>query len=148
MNEENDAEGAQKRAHEPEGRRRGSQTICFWDGCPAKPAVTIRHPFAPNGVMWACEEHNPLPISGVRHVETRVKLDPWVSVGALPPGALFRTRDGILAVKSEYHLADGRSQCVLLASGEYAWFPNGDREEAQELSAGECAYLVAQGTRR
>jgi hypothetical protein len=59
-----------------------------------------------------------------------------------PPGSIVRTRDGILAVKSEHHYPNGNSQCVLLASGEYAHFPQGDDEpvtvvEPPPLDVGE-----------
>ena len=56
---------------------------------------------------------------------------PWETLGSLSPGAVFITKEGILAVKSEYKYsgaADSQSLCVLLASGEYAHFPNGDME--------------------
>ncbi len=48
-------------------------------------------------------------------------------------GALFVTTDGIVAVKSEYHYANGQSECILLASGEYAHFPNKNNEQVFEL---------------
>lgn len=46
----------------------------------------------------------------------------WMRLAALRPGAVFTTRDGVLAVKSRYFNADGGCQCVLLASGEFAYF--------------------------
>lgn len=47
-----------------------------------------------------------------------------VTVGNLPPGTLFRTLDGIEALKTEYHTFDNSSRpdCYLLASGEAATF--------------------------
>lgn len=45
----------------------------------------------------------------------------WVPLYELRPGAIFTTEDGIRAVKSEYR-TDGKIDCYLLASGEYAHF--------------------------
>jgi hypothetical protein len=58
--------------------------------------------------------------------------NPWTTLGELPPGTVFETMDGIRAVKSEYYYDPPRGanplptqcECVLLASGEYAHFPN------------------------
>jgi hypothetical protein len=52
------------------------------------------------------------------------------TLDALRPGALFVTRDGIYAVKSEYRYSGAPGsqwQCILLASGEYAHFPEGNK---------------------
>ena len=49
-------------------------------------------------------------------------------------GALFITKDGIRAIKSEYHYPNGNSECILLESGEYGHFPKGDRELVMEIS--------------
>jgi hypothetical protein len=57
----------------------------------------------------------------------------WTTLGELQPGALFRTRAGILAVKSEYYYPNAQSECVLLASGEYAHFPEKNDVEVQEI---------------
>ena len=58
----------------------------------------------------------------------------WTTLRDLRPGALFVTRDGIIALKTEYHTF-GRTQCdcYLTASGESAHFPDGDDEEVREL---------------
>lgn len=51
----------------------------------------------------------------------------WVRLDDLPPGFLFLTQGGILAVKSEYHYSNGGQwRCILLASGEYAHFEDGN----------------------
>lgn len=53
----------------------------------------------------------------------------WVTLDDLPPGYVFITQDGILAVKSEYHYSNGLDaqwRCILLGSGEYAHFENGN----------------------
>lgn len=54
----------------------------------------------------------------------------WTTLAELRPGAIFETRDGIRAVKSEYRYPSGGIECVLLASGEAAHFgKTGDRHE-------------------
>lgn len=54
-------------------------------------------------------------------------MDMWIRLEDLPPGSLFETQSGIRAVKSEYHYsAGGQCMCVLLASGEYAHFADGN----------------------
>lgn len=45
----------------------------------------------------------------------------WVPLSELRNGAIFETEEGIRAVKSEYR-TDGKIDCYLLASGEYAHF--------------------------
>ncbi len=58
-----------------------------------------------------------------------------VTLKELRPGAVFATHDGIYAVKSEYYY-DGpqtQCQCVLLTSGEYAHFPDGNRTLVREV---------------
>lgn len=50
-----------------------------------------------------------------------------ISIKNLRNGALFVTKEGIKAIKSEYHYPNGNSQCVLLSNGEYAHFPKGDK---------------------
>ena len=42
----------------------------------------------------------------------------FVTLDALPPGMIFTTRDGIIAIKSEYH-QNGRPMCILVESGEF-----------------------------
>lgn len=60
------------------------------------------------------------------------------TLGALREGALFATCDkGILAVKSEYcYSNDPNSQClcILLESGEYAHFDDGNATLVKEIS--------------
>jgi hypothetical protein len=61
---------------------------------------------------------------------------PWVKLGELREGALFETREGIRAVKSEYHYGNdpgSQCQCVLLESGEYAHFGNKNNEMVREI---------------
>jgi hypothetical protein len=55
------------------------------------------------------------------------------TLDALRRGAVFMTRDGIAAVKSEYHYPNGAPQCVLLESGEYAHFPDGGATVVREI---------------
>lgn len=57
----------------------------------------------------------------------------------LRPGAVFVTNDGVYAVKSEYRYdSSPRSQCecVLLESGEYAHFKDGNQTIVSEVSLG------------
>ncbi len=59
-----------------------------------------------------------------------------VTLKDLRPGAVFVTRNGTYAVKSEYYYDNGpqsQYQCVLLASGEYAHFPDGNRTLVREV---------------
>lgn len=52
----------------------------------------------------------------------------WTTIGALRNGAMFLTRDGVLAVKSEYTYPNGGCQVTLLASGEYGHFNQGTED--------------------
>lgn len=65
--------------------------------------------------------------------QSKKALGKWVKLEDLPPGFVFVTQDGILAVKSEYHLTGGQCMCVLLASGEYAHFLDGNDTMVQAL---------------
>ena len=60
----------------------------------------------------------------------------WTTLGQLRDGAIFKTHDGILAVKSEYYTLNAQSECVLLTSGEYAHFAEKNDTEMQDLLAG------------
>lgn len=53
------------------------------------------------------------------------KVIHWMPLRNLPPGMIFVTVLGTLAVKSEYK-HNGQSMCILLKSGEYAVFVHGD----------------------
>lgn len=65
----------------------------------------------------------------------------WVKLRDLPPGMVFCTQDGVLAVKSEYHNSfGGQCMCVLLESGEYAYFTDGNNTLVQAI---EVCYPVA-----
>jgi len=63
----------------------------------------------------------------------------WVSLHELREGAIFETKDGIKAMKTEYQTFNGGTQCdcYLLESGEAAHFPNKDGELVLELSERE-----------
>lgn len=52
--------------------------------------------------------------------------DAWVRLGDLPPGFVFATQTCVLAVKTEYYHINGQCKCVLLGSGEYASFAQGN----------------------
>jgi hypothetical protein len=49
-------------------------------------------------------------------------MSEWIPLSEAPKGAVFETKDGCRAVKSEYRYPNGGHECVLLASGEYAHF--------------------------
>jgi hypothetical protein len=55
----------------------------------------------------------------------------------LRPGAIFVTRDGVYAVKTEYHHLSGVCMCILLASGSCAEFAGGNLEMVQEVRIAE-----------
>lgn len=60
-------------------------------------------------------------------VQELTSMVEWVRLEDLPPGFVFVTQKGVLAVKSEYHDSfAGHRMCVLLQSGEYAHFADGD----------------------
>lgn len=61
------------------------------------------------------------------------RVERWVKLMDLADGAIFETGGGIRAVKSEYTYPNGGIQCILLASGEYAHFCQG--ESSHGLSA-------------
>ena len=63
-------------------------------------------------------------------------LKGWVRLANLRPGAVFVTRDGVMAVKSEYFYSNHnpQPQCILLASGEYAHFPELEKTWVMEVS--------------
>lgn len=58
-----------------------------------------------------------------------------VTLFELRPGAIFVTRDGVRAVKTQYHYPNGQCECVLLKSGEYAHFEQGNLTMVQEVEA-------------
>lgn len=59
----------------------------------------------------------------------------WTTLDDLRPGALFVTRDGVKAVKSKYKYGDGSTQweCILLASGEFAHFPEKNQTQVRQI---------------
>jgi hypothetical protein len=67
---------------------------------------------------------------------TGEQLSERTTLGELRPGAVFVTKDGVLAVKSEYRYGNepgSQCQCVLLASGEYAHFAAKNETEVREI---------------
>ena len=57
-------------------------------------------------------------------------------LGDLRQGAVFMTSNGVFAVKSQYHYSNdpgAQCQCVLLESGEYAHFPEGNMTVVREM---------------
>jgi ElaB/YqjD/DUF883 family membrane-anchored ribosome-binding protein len=47
------------------------------------------------------------------------------TLATIDPGTLFKA-DGVYAIKTEYFYPTGQCECVLLSSGEYAHFPQGN----------------------
>jgi hypothetical protein len=68
----------------------------------------------------------------------------WIKLEKLRTGAIFETRSGIRAIKSEYHYPNFNCQCVLLASGEYAHFEKGDNELVREIRLAEVSEQMKQ----
>uniref|UniRef100_A0A6M3KJK8 Uncharacterized protein n=1 Tax=viral metagenome TaxID=1070528 RepID=A0A6M3KJK8_9ZZZZ len=71
-------------------------------------------------------------------------LKGWVRLVNLRSGAVFVTRDGILAVKTEYRYTSHNPQpmCILLDSGQYAHFPGLDREWVMEIEVTASEVLL------
>jgi hypothetical protein len=66
-------------------------------------------------------------------------MNEWTTLDELRKGALFVTQDGTYAVKSEYRYSnDPQSQClcILLESGEYAHFKDGNKTVVREIRIG------------
>lgn len=64
------------------------------------------------------------------------ELGDETTIGDLRPGAVFATGSGTYAVKSEYKYSDEASaqyQCILLESGEYAHFKDGNATGVWEV---------------
>jgi len=59
----------------------------------------------------------------------------WTTLDDLRPGAVFVTLDGVKAVKSKYKYTNGQSQweCILLASGEFAHFPEENQTKVRQI---------------
>lgn len=64
------------------------------------------------------------------------ELGDETTIEALRPGAVFATGSGTYAVKSEYKYSnetDAQYQCILLESGEYAHFKQGNATRVWEV---------------
>ena len=60
----------------------------------------------------------------------------WVTLDDLRTGAIFVTKKGTYAAKSEYRYSNdpgSQWQCILLASGEFAHFPEKNRTLVREV---------------
>lgn len=69
----------------------------------------------------------------------------WLPLSQIRRGAVFETRSGVRAVKTEYRYPNGGIQCVLLASGEYAHFAqevNDPNEQARQHNRTEVREIV------
>lgn len=62
-------------------------------------------------------------------------MSDWIPLHQLPRGAVFETRCGTRAVKSEYRYPTGGIECILLASGEYAHFSQGIKDPEEQARA-------------
>lgn len=62
------------------------------------------------------------------------KEDKWITLKLLPSGSLFETKNGIKAIKSEYYYQNGQCKCILLNSGEYAHFEEGNNTKVKIIS--------------
>lgn len=59
--------------------------------------------------------------------EVKQRMNPCTTLEKLEPGSVFKTKDGILAVKSRYFYSDepgAQCECVLLESGKHVHFPD------------------------
>jgi len=85
---------------------------------------------------WAVKMWDVLPVRLRELAKTPITLDRdgWTTTAQLPPGTLFETEDGIRAVKSNSCFAgSGPWQCVLLDTGEYAKFVDGNQTRVREI---------------
>ena len=57
----------------------------------------------------------------------------WTTLEMLQPSAVFKTRDGVLAIKTNRYMANAQSECTLLANGERAYFLDGNSTAVQEI---------------
>ena len=71
-------------------------------------------------------------------IEETYSMGDEVTLGDLPGGAVFVTRNDVVAVKSEYFLTNGQCLCILLASGEYAHFPDKNDTLVREVDLKGC----------
>lgn len=81
------------------------------------------------------------PETGIMLVKVKLSNSVYTKLRDLPEGAIFETKDGTKAVKSEYcydsdwpHSKETQCICVLLASGKYAHFPNKNDELVREIT--------------
>lgn len=65
--------------------------------------------------------------------------DEEVMLKDLRPGAIFVTREGIYAVKTEYRYGSevqSQCECILLESGKYAHFKDGNQTLVRQVRIG------------
>lgn len=63
-------------------------------------------------------------------------MSDWMLLEGLRKGAVFETQDGTRAVKSEYLYSndpDAQWLCILLSSGEFAHFKDGNKTVVREI---------------
>lgn len=104
-----------------------------------------------DAIRCVCGERENIHFSGTTSAPA-APTDEWVTIGELECGAVFETRDGIRAVKSEYRYSNAphaQCLCVLVASGEYAHFDLRNEEPVRELrilAADEIAVRIDDAT--
>jgi len=92
---------------------------------------TVTYDEPQNGYKY---QEFPFPIP--EHIQIHPSAYEWVTLEDLRTGAIFVTKDGIYAVKSEYYYSGeviSQSQCILLASGEFAHFPEKNKTLVREV---------------
>lgn len=124
----------------PEGKKMSELKKCPFCGAQAM--------FDQEGEDWyiACTDTDCEATSGLfttakaaetawNHRTPRMEQREWMFLSDLPNGAIFTTKDGIRAVKTEYYYTNENRQpmCILLASGEFAHFPEKEKTLVCEL---------------
>lgn len=99
--------------------------------------VSVHHSFRPDGVCFVTVLAD-VEKTQVKAEEGGFAIHPLllgeeIALKDLRPGAIFMTPKGDYAVKSEYHYPSGQCECVLLSSGEYAYFDDGNQTLVREV---------------
>ena len=92
-------------------------------------------------VVWLHLDAGPFEVEfSLNGPEKMMPEEKWMPLGDLREGAVFETKGGVVAMKTEYSTFCGGTQCdcYLLESGEAAHFPDKDGELVRELSEEEC----------
>lgn len=96
------------------------------------------HRLARGAMAWTAVAQEASAIARERAAKIANGGMEWIRLADLRLGAIFETKDGIRAVKTEYQRPRGGCQCVLLESGEYAHFGEAhDEMMVREIRLGE-----------